>query len=59
MRYCVTIKSTNCSLLQTLRELSVNTKDLQALTLVGPAKDNPVPDPLAVTHFDNPLYIWS
>ena len=33
-------------------------KDLQALTLVGPTRENPVLDPLAVQHLDNLLYIW-
>ena len=27
--------------------------DLQALTLVGPTRENPVPDPLAVLHLHN------
>ena len=44
-------------LFSTLRELSVNWKDLQALTLVGPTRDNLVLDPLAVLHLKNWLYI--
>ena len=48
-----------CSLFQTLWELSVKRKDLQALTLVGPTQNNPVLDPLAVLHLDNWLYIKS
>ena len=44
-------------LFSTLRELSVNRKDLLALTLVGPPRDNPELDPLAVLHLNNPLYI--
>ena len=43
--------------ISTLREPSVNRKDLRALTLVGPTRDNPEPDPLAVLHLDNRLYI--
>ena len=58
MSHSVTTKSPNCSLFQTLRELSVNRKVLQALTLVGPTRENPVPDPLAVLHLDNQLYIF-
>ena len=42
----------------TLREPLVNRKDLQALTLVGPPKDNLEPDPLTVLHLDNRLYIY-
>ena len=41
----------------TLRKLSVNRKYLQALTLVGLPRGNPQPDPLAVLHLDNQLYI--
>ena len=37
----------------TLREPSLNVKDLPALTLVGPLGDNPEIDPLAVLHLDN------
>ena len=33
----------------------MNRKDLQALTLVGPSRDNQVLDPLAVLHLDNRL----
>ena len=58
MRLSVTTKWTMCSLLQTLKEPSVNRKDLQALNLVGPTKDNPVQDPLAVLHLNNRLYIF-
>ena len=32
-------------------------QDLQALTLVGPPRDNPEIDPLAVLHLDNCLYM--
>ena len=32
-------------------------KDLQALTLVGPTRENIVLDPLAVQHPNNQLYI--
>ena len=35
----------------------MNRKDLQALTLVGPTRDNQYPDPLAVLHLDNQLYM--
>ena len=41
-----------------IREPLVNRKDLQALTLVGPPKDNLEPDPLTVLHLDNRLYIY-
>ena len=51
------MKSNKYSLYQTLWELSVNRKDLQALTLLGPTQNNPVLDPLAVLHHDNQLYI--
>ena len=37
----------------TLREPSVNRKDLRALTLVGPTRYNPILDPLAVLHLIN------
>ena len=40
-------------LFQTLREPTVNRKDLQALTLVGPTRNNPVLDPLAELSLDN------
>ena len=33
------------------------TKDLRALTLVGPTRENPVLNPLAVLHLDNCLYM--
>ena len=36
---------------------SLNRKDLRALTLVGPTRDNPVLDPLAVLHLYNQLFI--
>ena len=35
----------------------MNRIDLLALTLVGPAETSPVPDPLAVLHLDNQLYM--
>ena len=35
----------------------MNRKDLQALTLVGPTRDNPELDPLAILHLYNQLYI--
>ena len=41
----------------TLREPSVNRKYLLALTLVGPPRDKPELDPLAVLHLNNPLNI--
>ena len=44
-------------LFQTLWEFSVNKKDLRALNLEGPPKDNPEIDPLAVIHLDNQLCI--
>ena len=34
-----------------------NKTDLLALTLVGPTRNNPVLDPLAVLQLDNQLYI--
>ena len=49
-------KSTICSLFQTLREPSENRKDVKALTLVRPRRNNPALDPLAVLHLDNGLY---
>ena len=49
----VTTKSSKCFLFSTFREPSVNRKDLQALTIVGPTSDNPVLDPLAALHLDN------
>ena len=45
--------------ISTLREPSVNRKDSWALTLVGPRKDNPEPDPLAVLHLDNWINVKS
>ena len=30
----------------------MNRKDLRALTLVGPTRENPVPDPLGVLHLE-------
>ena len=33
-------------------------KDLQALTSVGPTRQNLVPNPLAVQSLNNRLYIW-
>ena len=42
-----------CSLFSTLREPSVNRKDLQDLTLVEPPRDYPELDPLAMLHLDN------
>ena len=47
------------SLLLIKRELSVNRKDLRALTLVGPTRNNRILDPLAVLHLDNRLYIMN
>ena len=46
--FSVTAKSTTGSLIRTLWEPSVNRKDLKDLTLVGPIRDSPVPDLLAV-----------
>ena len=37
----------------------MNRKDLRASTLVGLSWENPILDPLAVPHLDNPLYIHS
>ena len=34
------------------------TKDLQALTLVGPTKDNLIPDPLTALYLDNQLFMY-
>ena len=39
------------------KKLSVNRKDIQALSLLEPNRQNPVPDPLDVLHLDNRLYI--
>ena len=33
----------------------MNLKDLQASTLVGPPRDSPEPDPLAVLHLSNQI----
>ena len=41
----------------TLREPPVNRKDLQAVTLVEPPRDNRESDPLAVLHLSNRLFI--
>ena len=46
------IQEVTISLFQTTRELLVNKIDLQAITLVGPIREDPVPDPLAVLHLD-------
>ena len=43
-------------LFSTLREPSVNRKDLLALTIVGPPRDNLELDPLVVLHLNNRLY---
>ena len=43
------------NLFSTFREPLVNRKDLRALTLVGPPRDNPEQDPLAVLHLHNRL----
>ena len=40
-----------------MREPSVNRKYLQALTVVGPTRDNLVLYTLAVLHLNNRLYI--
>ena len=53
----MTTKSNKCSLIPTSGESSGNRKDLEALTLSGPTRDNPVLDPLAVLHLDNRLYL--
>ena len=44
-------------LISTSEETSVNRIDLLALTLAGPTNLKPVPDPLAVRHLENRLYI--
>ena len=54
----MTIKPHKCSLFSTLTEPSVSRKDLQALTLVGPPRDNLEPDPLAVLNLDNQVCIY-
>ena len=46
-----------CSLFSTLRELAVNRKDLRALTLMGPPRDNPEINPLPVLPLDSQLYM--
>ena len=38
-----------------LGNLEVNIKDLEALTLMGPVRENLVLDPLAVLHLNNRL----
>ena len=48
--------TTNCYF--NLREHSANRKDLKALTLVGPPRNNPEPDYLALLHLDNRLFIF-
>ena len=56
LRYGIGIleKPVKCmALFSTLREPSVDRKDLRVLTLVGPPRDNPELDPLAVIHLDN------
>ena len=53
----MTTKSNKCSSFSTLREPSVKRKDLHALTLVRPTRNNPVLDPLAVLHLNNWLFI--
>ena len=37
---------------------SVNKNNSQALTLLGPTRENPVPDPLSAQHLDNRLSIY-
>ena len=49
--------TTKLNKFSTLREPSVNRKDLQALTLMGPTRDILVLDPLDVLHLDNRLYV--
>ena len=39
--------------------IELNWIDLQALTLVGPPRQDPVLEPLAVQHLDNQLYIMN
>ena len=59
MKYSVTTKSSMCSLFSTLREPSVNRKDLQALTLVGPTRKNPelTPPPSDTTPRQPTIYL--
>ena len=40
----------------TILNILVNKSDVQALTLAGPTREDPVLDPLAVIHLDNQLY---
>ena len=42
---------------QTTGKLLVKKTDLQALTLVGLSRQDPEPDPLAVLHLNNWLYL--
>ena len=49
---------TYCNFISTFKEPTANRKDLQALTLVGPPRDNLESDPLAVLHLDNWLFIY-
>ena len=42
-----------------LWNFQANIKDLQALTLVGPTRENLILDPLSVLHLDNRLCIFS
>ena len=49
------LKRTLYGFISTLMEPPVNRNDLRALTLVGPPRDNPESDPLAVLHLDNRL----
>ena len=46
------------TLFQTLMELLVNRKDLRAFTLMEPTRDNPITDPLTITHHNNQLFIY-
>ena len=48
-----TTKSNKCSLFSTLREPSVSRKDLRALALVGPTRNNAVLDPRDEIHLYN------
>ena len=45
LKHSVKTKSIKCSLFSILREPSLDRKDLLALTLVGPPRDNPKQDP--------------
>ena len=51
----MTTKINQVLLIFITREHSVNREDLQAKTLLGLNWENPVLDPLAVQHLDNPL----